>query len=184
MRVRRCRKCAKNCAVAPATTNNGGNAMNRLLTVALFAIAAAAAQFVWAQGSAADVTDMQALREAVKADKKAFVASNLDLTPAEAQKFWPIYDQFQRALAVVQQERAVSLEGLLSRGQAMTNAYAKQLGSASLAADDDEVRARHRLYNRLIRVLPAIKAARYLQLEGKIRAVQAYDIAAAIPLIH
>jgi hypothetical protein len=34
-----------------------------------------------------------------------------------------------------------------------------------------------------MRVLPPVKAARYLQLESKIRAVQAYDIASTIPLI-
>ncbi len=158
--------------------------MNKFLVVVVLAIAASAAQFASAQGNAADVTDMQALRDAVKADKKAFVASKLDLTPAEASKFWPIYDQYQRALAVVAQQRAVSLEGMLSRGQPMTNPYAKQLASATIAADDAELRARHRLYNRLLRVLPAIKAARYLQLEGKIRAVHAYDLAATIPLIH
>jgi len=39
------------------------------------------------------------------------------------------------------------------------------------------------LQNRLIRVLPAKKAARYLQIESKIRAMQAYDIAVGIPLI-
>ena len=32
-------------------------------------------------------------------------------------------------------------------------------------------------------VIPALKAARYLQLESKIRAVQAYDIASTIPLV-
>ena len=158
--------------------------MNRLLAVVILAIAATTAQFASAQGNAADVTDMQALRDAVKADKKAFIASKLDLTPAEASKFWPIYDQYQRALAVVAQQRAVSLEGMLSRGQPMTNPYAKQLASATIAADDAELRARHRLYNRLLRVLPAIKAARYLQLEGKIRAAHAYDLAETIPLIH
>jgi Spy/CpxP family protein refolding chaperone len=158
--------------------------MNKLLAVVVFAIAATAAQFASAEGNSADVTDVQALRDSVKADKRALVASKLALTPAEATKFWPIYDQYQRALAVVQQERAVSLEGLLSRGQPMTNAYAKQLASATLAADDDEIRARHRLYSRLLRVLPAIKAARYLQLEGKIRAVQAFDLASTIPLIR
>jgi hypothetical protein len=34
------------------------------------------------------------------------------------------------------------------------------------------------------RVLPPKKAARYLQLESKIRAMQAYDIAAGIPLVR
>ncbi|MGC1816917.1 MAG: hypothetical protein WA900_04595, partial [Casimicrobiaceae bacterium] len=62
--------------------------------------------------------------------------------------------------------------------------YAKQLAAASIAADDAEIRARHRLYNRLMRVLPAIKAARYLQLEAKFRAVRDYDLASTIPLIH
>jgi DNA polymerase II large subunit len=33
------------------------------------------------------------------------------------------------------------------------------------------------------RILPPKKAARYLQLESKIRAVQAYDVAATVPLI-
>jgi len=32
-------------------------------------------------------------------------------------------------------------------------------------------------------IMPAAKAARYLQLESKIRALQAYDIASTIPLV-
>jgi len=35
-----------------------------------------------------------------------------------------------------------------------------------------------------MKALPAKKAARYLQLESKIRALQAYEIAAAFPLVH
>jgi hypothetical protein len=56
-----------------------------------------------------------------------------------------------------------------------------------IAADEAEIKARRTLHNRLMRgvptrILPPNKAARYLQLESKIRAVQAYDIAAGIPL--
>ena len=40
------------------------------------------------------------------------------------------------------------------------------------------------MHNAVLKALPTRKAARYLQLESKIRAVQAYDIAAAIPLIE
>ena len=55
-----------------------------------------------------------------------------------------------------------------------------------MAADEVEVKSRRSLHNRLMRgvpsrILPPKKAARYLQLESKIRAVQAYDIAANIP---
>lgn len=161
--------------------------MNRILAVAVLALAAIVAQFAEAQGSVAGgtgVTDMQALRDAVKTDKKAFVASQLALTPAEAKKFWPLYDQYQRALDLVNQQRSVTIVGEVGRGKPASNAYAKQLAAASMAADESEIRARQRLYRRLIRALPALKAERYLELEAKIRAVQAYDIASTIPLIH
>src|SRR5262249_37637942 len=64
------------------TPTDQGNAMK--LRPTLCAAAVFAAQPAWAQGSAADVTDMQALRAAVKTDKKAFVASAMQLTEAEA----------------------------------------------------------------------------------------------------
>ena len=60
--------------------------------------------------------------------------------------------------------------------------------SELVATDEVEIKARRTLHNRLMRgvptrILPPKKAARYLQLESKIRAVQAYDVAANIPLV-
>jgi hypothetical protein len=52
-----------------------------------------------------------------------------------------------------------------------------------MLADDAEAKARRTLYNRVMKAVPPLKAARYLQLEGKIRAAQAYEIAETIPLI-
>lgn len=136
-----------------------------------------------AEGSAADVTDMQALRTAVKADRRAFVASTLALTDAEAKRFWPVYDTYHRALDVANRQRALVLEEVLGRGTPPSDLYAKNLASELIAADEAEVKARRKLQNAVMRALPARKAARYLQLESKIRAYQAYDIAATFPLI-
>ena len=136
-----------------------------------------------AQNPAADVTDMQALRTAVKADKRAFVAATLALTDAEAKKFWPIYDTYQRGLDSANRIRAVAIEGLLSRDKPVTDLYAKQLAGELIEADEAEVKARRTLYKSVMRALPAKKATRYLQLENKVRAVQSYDMAVAFPLI-
>jgi Spy/CpxP family protein refolding chaperone len=136
-----------------------------------------------AQGSSGDVTDMQALRAAVKADKRAFVAATLALTDAEAKKFWPIYDAYQRSLEAANRIRAVAIEGLLSRDKPMTDLYAKQLAADLIESDEAEVKARRTLYKRVMRALPATKAVRYLQLESKVRAVQNYDLAVAFPLL-
>ncbi len=157
--------------------------------VLLAAAAAIATQLAWAEDKIADVTDMQALRVAVRADKKAFVASTLQLTPTEAKKFWPLYDEYQRNLDMTGRRRVVAVERLIVQDRPESELFAKNFVNELIAVDEAELKARRTLHNRLMRglpsrILPPKKAARYLQLESKIRAVQAYDVAATVPLVR
>jgi len=157
--------------------------MTKNVAALLFVIATLAAPSAWGQGNAADATDLQALRAAVKADKKAYVASVLALTPAEAKKFWPAYDAYQRTLDMTNREKNVTILGVIGQDKPVSDLYAKQIAKEFIVADEMETKARRTLYNRVMRALPATKAVRYLQLESKIRAVQAYDYAETITLI-
>ena len=129
-----------------------------------------------------DVTDLQALRQAVKNDKRAYVESTLKLTDAEGKRFWPIYNAYQREVDLNNRRRNVALQELMFRDSAMSNLAAKHYVAELLAVDEAEIKARRTMRNRVMRALPAVKAARYMQLEEKIRAVQDYDAAAAVPL--
>jgi len=157
--------------------------MKKCVTVLAFVLASFAAPIILAQNKDGDVTDMQALRAAVKSDKKAFVASTMQLTGAEAKKFWPIYDAYQRSVDVSNQRRSLAIEAVIAKDQSLSNLYARNLANELIANDEAEIRARRTLHNRMMRALPPSKAARYLQLESKIRAVQDYDIASTIPLV-
>ncbi len=162
--------------------------MNKHLAAVLFAAAVIAAPAASAEDKTADVTDMQALRAAVRGDKKAFVASALQLTPAEAKKFWPIYDEYQRNLDMTGRRRVVAVERLIAQDKPESNLYARNFVNELISIDEAEIKARRKLYNRLMRPLPSRilsqkKAARYLQLESKIHAVQNYDVAATVPLV-
>ena len=157
--------------------------MKIVLAVVIIVAAMSAAPFAWAEGNVADVTDMQALRAAVRSDKKALVASTLQLTEAEAKKFWPIYDSYQRTVDVANRERTLVIVDIVELNKPASDLYARDLAKELVAADETEVKARRTLFGRVMKALPAKKAARYLQLESKIRAVQAYDVAQAIPLI-
>jgi Spy/CpxP family protein refolding chaperone len=130
--------------------------------------------------------ELDAMRTALKTDKRAYVASSLALTPAQEKKFWPIYDTYQRALDVVARARAVTAESSLNRAsdQALSNPAAKAFVTQLLVADEAEMKARRKMFNAAMRALPAAKAARYYQLEGKFRALQSYDIAQAFPLVN
>jgi Spy/CpxP family protein refolding chaperone len=154
-----------------------------LFVAAMLATATLTAPAAAAQDAMSDVTDMQALRAAVKTDRRAFVASTLALSEAEAKKFWPLYDNYHRALDVANRQRAVILEEVLGRGKPPSDLYAKNLANELIAADEAEVKARRKLQSAVMRALPPRKAVRYLQLESKIRAYQAYDIASTFPLM-
>ena len=154
------------------------------MRLARLVLACVAAPMAVAQDKAADVTDMQALRDAVRADKRKYVASLMTLTAAEAKRFWPIYDKYQRDLEGTNRDRVVAVQEFMFRDKPLTNLAAKQYATRLLALDEAEIKARRTMRNRVMRALPAVKAARYMMLEQKINAVQDYDLAAAVPLVR
>jgi len=156
--------------------------MRKPLTALMLCVAIAAAPLALAQTKPDDVTDLQALRQAVKNDKRAYVESTLKLTDAEGKRFWPIYNAYQREVDLNNRRRNVALQELMFRDSAMSNLAAKHYVAELLAVDEAEIKARRTMRNRVMRALPAVKAARYMQLEEKIRAVQDYDEASVVPL--
>jgi hypothetical protein len=157
--------------------------MNKYVSAVVCAGLLLAAPMTLAQGNAADAADMQALRNAVRADKKALVASTLNLTEAEGKKFWPIYDGYQRNLDLINRQRVLAVEGVIALDKPISDPFARNLSNQLIAADEAEIKARRTMHNKVMKALPPKKAARYLQLESKIRAFQAYDVALAIPLV-
>jgi Spy/CpxP family protein refolding chaperone len=156
--------------------------MRTTLLSALLALVLALPVYA-AAPSSVDTTDLQALRAAVTKDKRGYVAATMGLTDAEGAKFWPVYDNYQRALELVDRRRSRAVIDLAGSDRPLSDAYAKSLSTELMQADESEIRARRTMQNKLMRALPPRKAARYLQLESKIRAIEAYDIAASLPLV-
>lgn len=129
--------------------------------------------------------DMQILLDKVKADKKLVVAANMDLTEAEGKAFWPIYDDYQKELQAINARLGKTILAYADAYNKRTlgDAQAKQLTDEVLAIDQDEINLRKTYAARLGRAIPATKAARYLQIENKIRAAIRYELAAGIPLV-
>ena len=129
-------------------------------------------------------TNMQILLDKVKADKKLVVAANMDMNEAEGKAFWPIYDAYQKDLQAINVRTANAVVAYADayNKNALTNDLAKQLTKEALAIDQDELNLRKTYAAKLNGVLPAIKAARYIQIENKIRAAIRYELAAGIPL--
>ena len=157
-----------------------------LATATAFALAIAGAPAAWAQAAAADGTNVTALLAQAKTPegKKALVASSLALTDAEAKKFWPVYDAYQRKLEANNRRYSRAVEDVVMTGNPISDAYAKNLAKELTEIEDAEARARKSLYSGAVKALPGRKAVRYLQLESKLQSGYRYEVASTLPLIR
>ena len=55
-------------------------------------------------------------RQKIEAMKVAFITEQLSLTPAEAEKFWPVYNQFSDNMRSMRKDRQKIVSGPLNEG--------------------------------------------------------------------
>ena len=90
-----------------------------------------------AQDKPAD--NMDVLREQLRADKKAVVASVLELTEGEAKAFWPVYNAYQSDM-VAHYDRLLKLLDTYAKSyEALTDETATSLLKQYLALERDHV---------------------------------------------
>ena len=128
---------------------------------------------------------MDALQSYAGEGKREFVARQLDLSPEQAAKFWPIFEQHQALLADLNQRR---LDNILAYSKAwnagaVDDAVANKLALEGIAIEKGEAAALERTYKRLRGVVPARSAVRYLQMEYMLRAVVRIAQVANVPYV-
>jgi hypothetical protein len=142
----------------------------------------------FAQTESSADTNMQILLDKVKADKKLLVASNMDLTDAEGKKFWPLYDAYQKDLQQVNERLGKTIaayaEAYNEGKGSISNDTAKKLLHEAISVEEQEVKLKRANAEKVGKVLPATKTARYIQIENKIRALIKFEIAKQIPLVY
>jgi hypothetical protein len=139
-----------------------------------------------AMAQGANDTNMEILKQKVKADKKLLVASNMDLNEAEGKQFWPLYDSYQKELEQLNQKlgKAITEYAEAFNKGPVPNDTAKKVLGEVLNVEEQEVKLKRSYAEKVGKVLPATKAARYIQIENKIRSIVKVELAQAIPLVY
>jgi Spy/CpxP family protein refolding chaperone len=97
-------------------------------------------------------------KEQIKALKTAFITTELDLTSAEAEKFWPIYNAFEEKQFELRHEKIRSYQNRLEKD--LTTISEKEAAQllAKIEATEDELHQLRKKFNADIKgVLSAIK---------------------------
>ena len=129
-------------------------------------------------------SNMQFVIEKLLADKRLMVAENMQLTEAEANGFWPVFEHYQHELFLLR-ARTLRLIDDYARAykSTMTEEKARTLLDEMMAIESLGLTLRQVYLPEFRSVLSDIKVVRYYQIENKINAALMYQLTSDIPLI-
>jgi hypothetical protein len=136
-------------------------------------------------GAAAPAPEAQpgVLLDTIRANRKALVAVNLELSGEEAGKFWPLYERYQNEMNPIGDREVALIEDYTASFQSLSGDKALKLMEDYLGVQAERIQVRRTYLGEFAKILPGRTVARLYQIENKMDAVLRYDLAAAIPVV-
>jgi len=112
--------------------------------------------------------DMQLLKSDVRSQKKQIVAANMDLTDAEAEKFWPVYDRYATDVANVYDTKIGLVQEYFENYQTMSGDEAESYLRRRAAVEEDLMQVRLKYLPEFRKVLTGRETARFYQIDWRL----------------
>jgi hypothetical protein len=154
-------------------------AMKKVLVLVLVVACCSFVSSVFAQSK---TDEAEIIRSALQTEKKAIVAANMNLTDAESQTFWSVYDEYQKDLRKINEKFAAVIVEYAKNYSALTDDQAGEILKGYLVAEKERVALKQKFVKKFKKILPMTKVARYYQVENTIEAIVRYQLAQQIPL--
>jgi hypothetical protein len=137
------------------------------------------------EGFAADTTgDIEVVRSIAEAERKAIVADNMRMTLAEAEKFWPIYNEYREEARKVGDKRVKVIRDLANEFDTLDDDRAEELLREVLDFQADRVKLRKSYVRKFKKAIPAKKTVRFFQIDSKLDTVIDFALAQEVPLVN
>lgn len=128
--------------------------------------------------------DIQLMREDIRSQKKQIIAANMQLTDAEATKFWPVYDAYKVETAKIGDARYALIKEYAQTYNTMTDAQAKSLIKRAADLDQQAIALRTQWMPKFEAVVPGKKAALFYQLDRRLGLIVDLQLASMIPMVQ
>jgi len=155
-----------------------------IIAAAIVGAGPATAQTSQAAPQGVSQQDIDMLRRDVAAARKDITAQTLVLTPEEATRFWPVYDQYAAETAKITGERAAIIKEFAENFGKIDDKRADSLTRRSLAVDSKMAALRVSWLPKFEKVLPATKAASFIQIDRRLSTLIDLQLAASLPLMQ
>jgi len=170
---------------------------------AITALALATVQPLWGQHPAAQVRkltqspsatvyedtqwspdqDIQLLKSNIRSQKKQIVAANMDLTDAEAEKFWPVYNRYADDVAKIYDTKIALFREYLESYDSMSGEQAESYLRRRAAVEEDIMQVRLKYLPEFRKVLTGRETALFYQIDWRLDLMINLQLAQA-PLVN
>jgi hypothetical protein len=129
--------------------------------------------------------DVDLLRKDIRSQKKQIIAANLQLSDAEAVKFWPLYDQYTAELVKINDAKyGVLKEYANTFNSSLTDEHALALTSNLLTVDAQAAQLRLKYVPIFSQVISGRKTALFFQMDRRLVMLIDLQLASQVPLVQ
>lgn len=128
--------------------------------------------------------DIQLLRKDIRAQRKQLIAMNLPLTPSEAEKFWPAYEQYISELVSNNNKKYALIKQFVQTGGVLTDAEADDSVQQWLTVDQSVAALRQKYVPIFRKVLSSRNEALFYQLDRRVQLMIDLQLMALIPMVE
>jgi hypothetical protein len=124
------------------------------------------------------------LRQDIRSHKKQIIAANLKLTDTEAEKFWPLYDQYTAELVKINDAKYAVIKEYAINYDTLTDDKALTLTRQLLDVDQQVAQLRIKYVPLVNKVISGKKTAFFFQMDRRLLMLIDLQLAEQIPMIQ
>jgi hypothetical protein len=164
--------------------------MNRsiVLTIGGIVLLAAGVNAQDAAKASTEETNIQAyvslLRQDLKKGKVAILTEMMELTPDEASKFWPVYNDYDKELTKLGDERVALIRTYAENYSNMTDQKVTEIARKALDQEARRTELKKRYFERFSKAVSPKTAGRFLQIENQLLMLLDLQMASSLPIVE
>ena len=127
---------------------------------------------------------VELLRKDLKKDKVSILTEIMEFSPEEAAKFWPVYNNYDKELTKLADERIAFIRMYAENYGSLSDEKVTQIANGMLDLESRRIQLRKQYFETMSRSLSPKLAARFLQIEGQIEKLVDLQIASNLPIVE
>jgi hypothetical protein len=128
--------------------------------------------------------DIDLLRKDIRSQKKQIIAANLQLTDTEAEKFWPLYDQYTAELVKINDAKYAAIKEYATSYSTLTDDQALTLSRQIIGVDQSLAQLRMKYVPMFGKVTSGKKTALFFQLDRRLVMLIDLQLVSQIPMVQ